>query len=163
MRTPGSRAGTVAQTVLALAGVKVPTQSANLGPSYVAGLHLHEGAVRNPCVWCGDLRDRAPAGLLTGACPAVGGAAVRFAGQPPPGSVEDLAVISARVRSRAARSTDDRSCSVWLMIAPCRSARSIAKLASSAQRGGGQELRPLHPVSTWTPHLARSGGGYLTA
>ena len=31
-------------------------------------------------------------------------------------------VISARVRSRAARSTDGRSRSVWLMITSCRSA-----------------------------------------
>ena len=31
-------------------------------------------------------------------------------------------VISARVRSRAARSTEGRSCPVWLMITSCRSA-----------------------------------------
>jgi hypothetical protein len=65
MRTPRSRAGTVTQTVLALVGMKAPTQSVNLSPLYVAGLHLYGGAVQNPCGWCGDLCDRAPAGLLT--------------------------------------------------------------------------------------------------
>jgi hypothetical protein len=118
--------------------MKTPTQSANIGPSYLAGLHLHEDAVQNPCRGCGDLRDRALAGLLTGACLAVGGAAVRLPASRRRAASRTWRVISARVRSRAPRSTDDRSCSVWLVITPCRAARSIAK------------LRPLHPVSTWT-------------
>ena len=62
----------------------------------------------------------------------VGRAAVRLPASRRRAAARIWRVISARVRSRAARSTDDRSYSVWLMITPCRAARSIAKFVSSA-------------------------------